>query len=117
MLETRRHNIFKLKIGMRSPKDDIKHIAAIRKAVGDDVSIRVDINQGWSETQTVQNLRALADVGVELVEQPIHEKNLAGMQRLTALGIVPIMADESLKGGRWVYACFTALCQCVRHQD
>ncbi|MFA5703600.1 MAG: muconate/chloromuconate family cycloisomerase [Advenella sp.] len=98
MLATRRHNIFKLKIGMRSPKDDIKHIAAIRKAVGDDVSIRVDINQGWSETQTVQNLRALADVGVELVEQPIHEKNLAGLQRLTALGIVPIMADESLKG-------------------
>ena len=98
MLEIRRHNIFKLKIGMRDPKDDLKHIAAIKRAVGDDVSVRVDINQGWSETQAVRYLQGLADVGVELVEQPIHEKNLAGLQRLTALGIVPIMADESLKG-------------------
>lgn len=98
LLEQRRHNIFKLKVGMRAPKDDIKHIAAIRKALGDDISIRIDVNQGWSETQAIQNLRPLADAGVELIEQPIHEKNLAGLSRLTALGIVPIMADESLKG-------------------
>ncbi len=98
LLDAKRHNIFKLKIGLRDPKDDIRHISSIKKALGDDVSIRVDINQGWSETQAVRYLQALADAGVELVEQPIHEKNLAGMQRLTALGIVPIMADEALKG-------------------
>lgn len=98
MLELRRHNIFKLKIGLRDPKDDLKHIASIKKALGDEVSIRVDINQGWSETQAVRYLQALGDAGVELVEQPIHEKNLVGMQRLTALGRVPIMADEAIKG-------------------
>ncbi|NYT61781.1 muconate cycloisomerase [Alcaligenaceae bacterium] len=98
MLGMRRHNSFKLKIGLREPRDDIKHITAVRKALGDDVSLRVDINQGWSETQTLRYLPGLADAGVELVEQPIHEKNFEGMQRLTALACLPIMADEALKG-------------------
>ncbi len=98
MLEARRHNIFKLKVGMRPLKDDLRHIAAIKAAVGDDISVRIDVNQGWSETQALQMLRPLADIGVELVEQPIHEKNLPGMARLTGLGILPIMADEALKG-------------------
>ena len=98
MLDARRHNIFKLKVGMRSLKDDLRHIAAIKSALGDDISVRIDVNQGWSETQALQMLRPLADIGVELVEQPIHEKNLTGMTRLTRLGILPIMADEALKG-------------------
>lgn len=98
MLAKRRHNIFKLKVGMRPLKEDLQHIGAIRKALGDDISIRIDVNQAWSETQAKRALRPLAEIGVELVEQPIHEKNIAGMQRLTQLGIVPIMADEALKG-------------------
>lgn len=98
MLELRRHNIFKLKIGMRPPKEDLKHIESIKAALGDGISVRVDINQGWTETQAVSHLQALADAGAELVEQPIHYKNLAGMARLTALGRVPIMADEALRG-------------------
>lgn len=98
MLDLRRHNIFKLKIGRREPKEDLSYIESIRKAVGDDISLRVDLNQGWSETQAVRYLQPLADLGVELVEQPIHYKNLDGMARLTALGRVPIMADESLRG-------------------
>lgn len=110
MLAQRRHNIFKLKVGMRAPKDDIKHIRAIKQAVGDEVSIRIDVNQGWSETEAMRHLRALADVGVELIEQPIHEKNLAGMQRLTAQGIVPVMADESLKGPEDGFALASAHC-------
>ncbi len=110
MLESRRHCIFKLKVGMRAPKDDLKHIRAIKKAVGDDVSVRIDVNQGWSETEALSNLRPLADAGVELIEQPIHEKNLAGLQRLTALGIVPIMADESLKGMEDGFALASAHC-------
>ncbi len=98
MLDARRHNIFKLKVGMRPLKDDLRHIAAIKTALGDEISVRIDVNQGWSETQALRMLRPLADIGVELVEQPIHEKNLAGMTRLTGLGILPIMADEALKG-------------------
>src|SRR5690606_10332106 len=94
MLDTRRHNVFKLKVGLKSFTEDLRHIAAIKQALGEDVSVRIDVNQGWSECQAVQALRPLADAGVDLVEQPIHEKNHAGLGRLTGLGILPIMADE-----------------------
>lgn len=110
MLELRRHNIFKLKIGRRDPKDDLRYVESIRKAVGDQISLRVDLNQGWSETQALRYLQPLADAGVELVEQPIHFKNLAGMARLTALGRVPIMADESLRGPQDGFALASQHC-------
>ena len=40
MIEARRHSIFKLKIGKRSVADDVAHVAAIKKALGDRGSVR-----------------------------------------------------------------------------
>uniref|UniRef100_UPI002AC3419D enolase C-terminal domain-like protein n=1 Tax=Paraburkholderia bannensis TaxID=765414 RepID=UPI002AC3419D len=51
MLEVRRHNVFKLKIGAKALQADIKHVAEIKKAVGDRAAVRVDVNMAWSETQ------------------------------------------------------------------
>lgn len=98
MLAQKRHNIFKLKVGLRTIKEDLKHIEAIKLALGDDISVRIDVNQGWSESQAIQMMRPLADAGVALIEQPVHEKGLESLARLTNLGMIPIMADESLKG-------------------
>ncbi|MBB3903968.1 enolase C-terminal domain-like protein [Methylobacterium brachythecii] len=44
MLAARRHNIFKLKIGKRTVRDDVQHVAAIKQALGDRASVRVDVN-------------------------------------------------------------------------
>lgn len=107
MLAARRHNAFKLKIGMRSLEEDVAHAAAIKRALGDRASVRVDVNQAWSEASAKLGLTMLADAGVDLVEQPIKASNLAGMARLTALGRVPVMADEALYGPdtAFTYAC------------
>ena len=100
MIGRRRHNAFKLKIGKRELADDVAHVAAIKKALGDKASVRVDVNQAWDELTARRGLAMLADAGVDLVEQPIARGNRAGMARLTALGRVPIMADEALRGPR-----------------
>lgn len=98
MLETRRHNIFKLKIGLRSVKDDVAHVAAIKRAIGDRGSVRVDANQAWSITDSLLGLRMLADAGIDMVEQPIAAHDKRGLARLTQANILPIMADEALHG-------------------
>jgi muconate cycloisomerase len=103
MVECRRHNAFKLKIGKRSLEEDIAHVAAIKRALGDAASIRVDVNQAWTEATAKRGLALLADAGVDLVEQPIHASNRAGMARLTALARLPVMADEALHGPRSGY--------------
>ena len=98
MLERRRHCIFKLKIGRRDAKDDIAHVAAIKRALGDRASIRVDVNQAWSEATAGMAIAALEAVGCDLVEQPIALSNRAGMARLAAASKIAIMADEALQG-------------------
>jgi len=90
MLSLRRHNIFKLKIGARPLAEDIAHVAAIKRALGDHAAVRVDVNMAWSETDAARGMAALADAGCELVEQPVA--------RLVRRFPVALMADESLTG-------------------
>ena len=98
MIEAGRHNVFKLKIGKRAMADDISHVAAIKKALGDRASVRVDVNQAWHEHHALRGAQMLADAGVELIEQPLHRANRLGLRRLARRSPIPIMADEILQG-------------------
>jgi muconate cycloisomerase len=98
VLELRRHNIFKLKIGKREVRDDVAHVAAIKRAVGDRGSVRVDVNQHWDEAQADLGMKLLEEVGCDLVEQPVAKGNLPAMARLSAKHVIPLMADEALHG-------------------
>jgi muconate cycloisomerase len=96
MLAARRHNVFKLKIGRKSVAEDVAHVAAIKRAVGDRAAVRVDINMAWSETDALRGLPALADAGCELAEQPVA--SAAAMTRLMRRFPIALMADEVLTG-------------------
>lgn len=95
MLDARRHNLFKLKIGLRPVAEDVAHVAAIKRAVGDRASVRVDVNMAWSERDAHYGLPALADAGCELVEQPT--RTVASLARLTGRYPIAVMADESVQ--------------------
>lgn len=96
MLEARRHQIFKLKIGHRTVHEDIAHVAAIKKALGDWGAVRVDVNMAWSELEARRGLAGLVDAGCELVEQPVASAE--ALARLTRQYPIAVMADESLTG-------------------
>lgn len=98
MLDIRRHRIFKLKIGLRSVDDDVAHVLAIKRALGDKASVRVDVNQAWSEMDAVRGIARLEEGGVDLIEQPVKAHDGAALARLKARFDVAIMADEALHG-------------------
>lgn len=102
MLESRRHRIFKLKIGKREVMQDVAHVAAIKKALGDRGAVRVDVNMAWSELEARRGLAALADAGCELVEQPVASAE--ALARLTGKFPIAVMADESLVGPASAFA-------------
>ncbi len=108
MIEARRHSIFKLKIGKRSVTDDVAHVGAIKRALGTRGSVRVDVNQGWDEAQADLGMAMLADVGCDLVEQPVARDALPAMARLSARHAIPLMADEALHGPRDAFAIAAA---------
>jgi o-succinylbenzoate synthase len=89
----------KMKVGTDATTD-VQRVASVREAVGPDVALRLDANQGWTREEAVQVIRALeiADLGVELVEQPVVADDVEGMAWVRERVGLPIMADESCYG-------------------
>lgn len=98
LIASRRHRAFKLKIGRGEPGADVAHAVAIKRALGDDTCVTVDVNQAWDEVTATRGMTALEAAGIDLVEQPISRRHRRGMARLAARFAIPIMADESLTG-------------------
>ena len=93
----RGYDCLKVKVGA-DPALDTARLAAVRKAVGDDVCIRIDANQAWTPRQAVRILNEMQDKGLalELVEQPVPAADLEGLAYVTRNSWVPVMADESV---------------------
>ena len=89
--------ILKIKVGKEGLKD-IERIKAIREAVGPDIRLRIDANQGWTAKQAVRIIRTMEDAGIEmdLVEQPVAAHDFEGMKYVTGNVYTPILADESV---------------------
>ena len=93
----RGYDCLKVKVGA-DPTLDTARLAAVRKAVGRDVCIRIDANQAWTPRQAVRILNEMQDkgLGLELVEQPVPAADLEGLAYVTRHSWVPVMADESV---------------------
>lgn len=91
------YDTLKIKVGKDSGKD-IARMKAIRQAVGFDVTLRIDANQGWKPKEAVRILRKMEDEGlaIELVEQPVMAHDLEGLKQVTDNVSIPVMADESV---------------------
>lgn len=87
--------ILKVKLG-KIAKDDIERIKQIRKAIGNNIKIRIDANQGWSFNDAVFALTSLAKYNIEFCEQPLHHWYDHQLPVLKKLSPIPIMADESV---------------------
>ncbi len=85
----------KLKVGV-DVEEDIARVKAVRDAVGKDVRIRIDANQGWTVKQAMKALVEMDRYDLELAEQPVRWNDLDGMAVLTSMSPIPIMADETV---------------------
>ena len=81
----------------RGWRQDVKNFADVRRALGDEVTIGVDPNTGWTVADAISAVHALRDFGLGYIEQPVARRDLAGLAeiRREARG-VPVMADEAL---------------------
>lgn len=82
--------LYKIKLGT---EDDVQIVRELRKH--SDAIFRVDANGAWNADQTIENSRALKELGVEFIEQPLPAADLEGMARVFRESALPIIADES----------------------
>ena len=83
----------KIKIG---DAESVSRVAAIRRAVGDDVSLRVDANCAFTVEDAVEISNRLAPYKVDAFEQPILRGALSDLKKIKNLSPIPVMVDESL---------------------
>jgi len=88
-------HILKVKLG-KGATEDVERIKQIRKAVGDDLKIRIDANQGWSFDAAVFALQSLENHDIEFSEQPMRTWYDDRLPELMQLSPVKIMGDESI---------------------
>lgn len=83
----------KVKVG---GADDEPRVAAIREAVGNEVSLRLDANGAYSVDGAIETLKRLERCRIDSVEQPIPRGDPAQLAKVKRGTAIPIMADESL---------------------
>ncbi len=86
----------KLKVGGGTLEKEEAMVAAVRRAVGPDMQIRLDANQAWSVEQAIESIRCLSKYDLEYVEQPVAANDIDGMAKVRRAVSVPLAADESL---------------------
>jgi muconate cycloisomerase len=89
------HRIFKIKTAARPVAEDVERVRRLRDALGPEVSLRIDANQGWDRPTALRAIRALEPFGLDFVEQPVPRWDFEGMAEIGRRVNVPIMADES----------------------
>jgi len=90
----------KLRLGRERLRDDLATVDAVRAAVGDDVHLMVDFNQGLHLGEALERCHALEDRGVAWIEEPIVYDNLHGFAQLAAELKTPIQIGENFYGPR-----------------
>jgi mandelate racemase len=88
----------KAKIGYPTVREDLEVIRAIRKAVGDGVSLMVDYNQCLTPAEAVQRLRVLDGEGLIWVEEPTLAHDYAGHALIAREADTPIQCGENWWG-------------------
>jgi len=94
---SRGFDILKIKVGGK-PEHDIHRLQVIQEAIGREIRIRIDANQGWTAKEAVRVGRELEHRGidVELMEQPVPARDFEGLRYVRDNVAFPVFADESV---------------------
>lgn len=88
--------LLKLKVSGKFEKD-LPRVAAVRKAVGDSVFIKIDANEAYDAKTAIRLAKALADLGVEVFEQPVPRDQLDALSEVKKHSPIKIEADQSAR--------------------
>ena len=95
-LEQRTHRHFLVKIGTGDPGDNVRRAVAIRDALPEAATVRVDVNQAWDEATARWAIPALHAGGIAVIEQPVNAASIDALRRLTHASPITVMADEAV---------------------
>jgi L-alanine-DL-glutamate epimerase-like enolase superfamily enzyme len=82
--------------GGKDVDEDIERVIKVREAVGKNIGLRFDANQGYSVEESLRFVNKTRKAKLELIEQPTPKEQADQLGRVTSKVHIPVMADESL---------------------
>jgi mandelate racemase len=90
----------KLRLGRVRVSDDLATLDAVRKAVGEEMHLMVDFNQGLDLAEALRRCHMIDEHGLTWIEEPIVYDNLDGYAQLAAELKTPLQIGENFYGPR-----------------
>lgn len=87
--------MIKIKLG-KNGKTDVERVKQIREAVGDEIILRIDANQGWEFEEAALALQSMKPFNIQFCEQPMRHWDDPKFPALRKISPIPLMADESV---------------------
>ena len=85
----------KMRLGLADPTEDAARVRAVRRAIGSDIKLMADANQGQSEFQAIRLGRLLEEFQLTWFEEPLPAWDLDGLARVAAALDTPIASGET----------------------
>ena len=90
------YRAMKMKVGGLTPADDLREVAGVRKAIGDEVLLMADANGAYDSRTATQVGAGLQEHGVAWFEEPVQRGDLDGYQEVRRALAMPITGGEHL---------------------
>jgi mandelate racemase len=90
----------KLRLGRERVSDDLATVDTVRKAVGDEMHLMVDFNQGLNLAEALQRCHMIDEYGLAWIEEHVVYDNLDGCAQLARELKTPIQIGENFYGPR-----------------
>ncbi|ELY93438.1 muconate lactonizing mandelate racemase protein [Natrialba hulunbeirensis JCM 10989] len=95
------HDVVKMKVGRRSVEEEAERVAAVREEIGDERTLLLDANGGWSNaTEAIRNCRAFEPYDPYFIEEPVMIDSTESMTAVNEAISYPVATGE-LEGPRY----------------
>ena len=98
----------KVRVGRDRAADDLEAVRRVRAAVGDEVTLVADYNQGLALGDALERCRALDGEGLTWIEEPLRYDDLDGHARIARDIATPVMLGENFYGPRAMHEAIRA---------
>jgi L-alanine-DL-glutamate epimerase-like enolase superfamily enzyme len=89
------HRAMKMRIGRANPAEDVERVRRLREALGPDVKLLADVNQGWDEPTALRVGKELEAFDLFWLEEPLPYEDLEGCARVAAALTMRVATGET----------------------
>jgi L-alanine-DL-glutamate epimerase-like enolase superfamily enzyme len=86
----------KLRLGRPSMQEDVERVRAVRQAIGPDIQLLTDVNQGWAPNDAIRIGRRLEEFDLYWLEEPTTVDDGRGNARVAAALDTPVAGGETV---------------------